>query len=82
MEPNVTTTLDAGIDLRDLDYDNRLLITRNLSADADAAEDPWDDLADERFYLRQEAAEDAWLAHQDQHRPAPDPWRTNPPENP
>ena len=32
--PNVTTTLDAGIDLRDLDYDNRLLITRNLSAAA------------------------------------------------
>lgn len=51
-------------------------------ADADAAEDPWDDLADERFYLRQEAAKDAWLAYQDQHRPAPDPWRTNPQENP
>lgn len=58
---------DYGLDTRD---------------DADAAEDPWDDLADERFYLRQEAAEDAWLAHQDRHRPAPDPWRTNPQENP
>lgn len=58
---------DHGLDTRD---------------DANRAEDAWDDLADERFYLRQEAAEDAWLAHQDQHRPAPDPWRTNPQENP
>ena len=51
-------------------------------ADARRAEDAWDDAADERWYVRQEAAEDAWLAHQDQHRPAPDPWRTNPQENP
>ena len=37
-----------------------------------------DDAADERFYVRQEAAEDAWLARQDEQRRnrprLPDPW--------
>lgn len=54
---------DHGLDTRD---------------DANRAEDAWDDDADERWYVRQEAAEDAWLARQDQERRnkarTPDPW--------
>ena len=46
--------------------------------DARRAEDAWDDAADERWYVRQEAAEDAWLARQDEERRSrprlPDPW--------
>ena len=46
--------------------------------DARRAEDAWDAAADERFYVRQEAAEDAWLARQDDERRSrprlPDPW--------
>ena len=60
---------DHGLDTRD---------------DARRAEDAWDDDADERWYVRQEAAEDAWLERLDQqrHHPAPDPWRANSQENP
>ena len=50
----------------------------DTSADAHYADDAWDDLADERFHIRQEAAEDAWLARQDEERRnrprTPDPW--------
>ena len=46
-------------------------------ADARRAADAWDDAADERFYIRQEAAEDAWLAQDEKRRNRPrlpDPW--------